>query len=46
MSAHKTYRDRLDERPGFPIRRGSVDEVMPHIMPLREARRDRRGQGA
>lgn len=51
MPALKTYRDRLDPRPGFPIRRASVDEVMPHVQPLSVVQsfpweRDRRGQGA
>jgi hypothetical protein len=36
MTPAKSYRDRLDTRPGFPIRRGSVDEVLPHVKPLGE----------
>lgn len=40
LTPHKTYRDRLDPRPGFPIRRASVDEVMPHVTPLSGERRE------
>lgn len=38
MTPTRSYRDRLEPRPGFPIRRGSVDEVLPNVKPLGELR--------
>ncbi|MEH3121210.1 MAG: hypothetical protein PGN16_04385 [Sphingomonas phyllosphaerae] len=46
MTPAKSYRDRLEPRPGFPIRRPTIDGEQPVVQKRQVLGMFGRGQGA